>query len=80
MAAGSWGVGSTASRGGSSVVGSGSWFAIFTSEWASGVSVGIGLGTGAEVGVGAGAGVAGGSSALDNYGIAVTTSAGAGLA
>ena len=65
-------------EGGSSMVGSGSWFAISRSELASGVSVGSGIGTG--VGVGVGPGVVCGSSSLDNHGIAVSTSAGAGFA
>ena len=62
------------------MVGSGSWFAISTSELAPGVSVGSGLGKGAEVGVVLGVGMARGLSALDNHGIAVTTSASAGFA
>ena len=60
---------------------SGFWFLFFTSacELASGASVGCGLGTGAGVGEGSGVGMVRGSSSLDNHGIAVTTSAAAGL-
>ena len=84
VAAGSWGVGSTVSRGGSSVVGSGSSVAISTSpsELVSGMTFGSGVGTGAGAGakVGAGAGVGRRSSSLANHGIAVSTLGGLGLA
>ena len=68
--------------GGSSSLRAGYWFAISTStstfKLASGVTVGSGLGTG--VGEGSGVGMALGFSSLVNHGIAVTTSAGDGLA
>ena len=63
---------------------SGSGFPISACEFVFGVSVGSGLGTGAATGLGVeegvGVGMAQGSSSLVNHGIAVTTSAGAGLA
>ena len=70
-------------RGCSSVVSSGSWFAISTIELASGVTVGPGLGVIISTLSSLDSSVVGlisRSASLDNHGIAVNTSAGAGLA
>ena len=95
LAAVSGGVGSTSSLGGCSAGGcSGSGVDKSSAASASGATVGSGLGTGVGVAVGAGVGVgvgvavgvaagvetAWGSSSWANHGIAVTTSACAGLA